>query len=241
MIAAVVLASLWAQAEQAPPEPAAAPPGAAPSTAAPAAPAPPPAVTPPAPEPKLANTLAVSGRLAWRVGSEADRIGPSLGFAIGGGYERRYLQVADVVDLGAAVEFSFARFATGVARTTLPPGTAQPFDDTRALNQTTFAVMQTAVLVLPAVHPFAAAGVGACISYFSTPEPALSPGSMSATQPLARATLGVEIPLSKVTAMTVAGDFTHTFTRPTYTAGDGQTYSFLGDTLTGGAGLRLRF
>jgi hypothetical protein len=248
MIAAAVLASLWAQAEPAPPEApesATVPSATAPATASPAtaqpAPAPSLPVTPPAPEPKLASTFAVSGRLAYRVGADARRVGPSFGFAIGGSFERRYLQIGDVLDLGVAVEFSFARFATAVTRSTVPSGGSQPYDDTRALNQTSFAVMQTAMLMLRSVRPYAAAGVGAAISYFSTPEQALAPGSASAVQPVARASVGVEIPLAKTTAVTAVADYTHAFTRPTYQANDGQSYSLFGDALTAGAGLRLRF
>ncbi len=249
MIAAVVLASLWAQAEPAPleaPESASvpsptAPPATAPPQAAQPAPVAPLPVTPPAPEPKLASTLAVSGRLAYRVGGDAGRVGPSFGFAIGGSFDRRYLQIGDVVNLGVAVDFSFARFATAVTRSTVPPGGPQPYDDTRALNQTSFAVMQTAMLMLGSVRPYAAAGVGVAISYFSTPEQALSPGSASALQPVARASVGVEIALAKTTAVTAVADYTHAFTRPRYQASDGQSYALFGDALTAGAGLRLRF
>jgi hypothetical protein len=247
MIAAAVLASLWAQAEPAPPEPA---PPLTPAQAEPAPvamPVPPPAQPPPvapvapAPEPKLAQALAVWGRVAYRLGPESDRVGPSFGFALGAGFEHRYLKTAEALELGVMVDFSFARFATSVARTMDPPGAGQPYDDTRALNQTSFALLQTLALALPSVRPFAAVGGGATISYFSTPELALMPGSMTAVQPIGCARVGVDLAMSKTTAVTVAADYTHAFTRPAYTSSDGQSRSFLGDTLTAGAGLRVRF
>jgi hypothetical protein len=244
MIAAVVLASLWAQAEPAPAESAPAS-QAEPAPASQAEPAPAPAAAPPAsptaPEPRLARALGVWGRGAYRLAPESDRIGPAFGFALGANFEYRYLRTAALLDLGVAVDFSFARFATSVARSMEPPGAAQPYDETRALNQTNFALMQTLALALPSVRPFAAVGAGVSISFFSTPEPGLAPGSMSAAQPIACARIGVDTPLSKTMSVTVAADFTHAFTRPTYTAADGQTYSFLGDVLAAGAGFRVRF
>src|SRR4051794_35402505 len=102
MLAAWLLASLLAQAEAAPPE------------------APPPPATQPDPngptDPDLpgANIVSVLASLAYRLdsgGSDAT-LGPSGGFSIGGEFERRYYRLAGIVELGAALDFNYQRFAT---------------------------------------------------------------------------------------------------------------------------------
>src|SRR5688572_25914616 len=104
MLAAVVLASLWAQAEQAPP-----PPAPVPDPAPVAAP-------PPAPP----YGLRVHGAFAYRMDRDATgtgaaaTLGPQAGFSLGGAFEWRFLTARGGGELGVAVDASFARFATSV-------------------------------------------------------------------------------------------------------------------------------
>ena len=153
MLAAALLASLWAQAEQAPVAPAAAPAPAAaapaspaaaaapaaaapvsPAPAAPAAPAAPPAV--PTPEhPYPANSVSVQVRYAYRVDSGGDGLVPTAGISLGGAFERRLLAFNSGIELGAAFDFFYDRFARDVIATT-PDGTMIA---SRTLSHTSFA------------------------------------------------------------------------------------------------------
>ena len=233
MIAALVLAASWAQAEPAPPPPA--PPPAAP----------PPAALPPAalpPPPALANGLAVLGRFAYRLGSAGQSLGPAAGFSLGGSFEHRYLAIPDALELGAAVDFFYDRFATGVVGSSMvAPGVEQTFAGTRMLSETSFALLQTVAWRAGPLRPFVAAGVGASIAYFSSPELNLRPGSMDAVRPLVRVAAGIDIAVSATAAVVIRADTTHGFTRPTYTTNQLVTYSLLGDLFDVGAGMLVRF
>jgi hypothetical protein len=226
MLAAALIASLWAQAEQAP---------------APAAPPPAPAVAKPAP-PSPANGVSVQARFAYRVGDEGKSIGPAAGFSLGGMFERRYLASRGGIELGGAVDFFYDRFSTAVLGSAPDAtGQEQPFTGERTLSRTSFALLQTAGWRTAELRMFAAAGVGVTIGYFSSPEVALRPGSTTTAQPLARGVLGAEIAISPITAIILRADYTHAFTRPTFTTLTGTTYSVFGDVFGAGAGLLVRF
>ena len=252
MLAAAVLASLWAQAEPAPagmpsqeprataaPAPGAPAPGTPaprPATAAPAAAAPG-TPAPAAPEPVLDNAFGVYGCFAYRIGSEARSIGPAGGVSVGGDYERRYFATPEGFELGAGLDFFYDRFSADLTGSTmLDPGLAE-----RLVSQTSFAVLQTIALRIGRVRPFAKAGVGVTIAYFSSPEIPLRPGSFDAVQPLARAVAGVSVVARRGVAVALQGAYTHPFTRPVYTASDGTTYSFLGDLFDLGLGVVMSF
>lgn len=232
MLAVLVLASLLAQAE---PAPMAAPP--APSSA-PLEPPP----SPSPPPPPLHSALGVSIQLAHRVAEGGASLDPYWGFSIAGRYERRLLAAATGLELGAAVDFSFQRFATGVVGSTMiAPGMEMTFDGTRLVTATTFALLPTVALQLGPVRPFASGGVGIGIGYFSSPEVDLRPGTETAVQPLARGSVGVDVAISSTSAVTLRADYTHAFTRPDFVTDTGQTFSLFGDLFDVGLGLLLRF
>jgi hypothetical protein len=225
MLAAALLASLWAQAEQAP--------------APPPAPARPAAVTPPAAPP---NGISVQARLAYRVGNDVQAVGPAAGFSLGGMFERRTFASRRGIELGAAIDFFYDHFSTAVVGSAMDAsGQETSFAADRTLSRTSFALLQTAGWRTADFRIFAAAGVGVTIGYFSSPEVELRPGSKTAAQPLARGALGAEIALSALTAVVLRADYTHAFTRPTLTTDAGPAYSLFGDTLDAGAGLLVRF
>src|SRR5689334_1129796 len=164
MFAAALLASLLAQAEQAPVPPAPEP---TPGTAIPAAPAPaerlappspappPPSLPAPAPAPPPGvvaepapipppNSASVYVRYAYRVGNDGDGIVPASGLSLGGEYERRLRAFETGVELGAAIDFFYDRFTKDVIATGVGPmGDPEPAIGTRTLSQTTFALMET--------------------------------------------------------------------------------------------------
>jgi hypothetical protein len=238
MLAAALFASLWAQAEQAP-----APAPSPPPAAAPAAPTPTPTPTlaKSAPPPRP-NGVAVHARFAYRVGTEGKSLGPAAGFSLGGTFERRYRARERGLELGLAADFFYDRFATAVVGSA-PDATGQEtvFAGERTLSQTSFAVLQTVGWRATDMRTFAAIGPGVTIGYFSSPEGNLRPGSKTTAQPLARAVLGTEFALSPFTAVIIRVDYTHLFTRPTFTTDTAAIYSLFGDILDAGAGLLVRF
>jgi hypothetical protein len=232
MLAVAVLASLWAQAEPAPPEAPPAPPAVAPS----------PTPTPPAAAVARDSALAVYASFAHRLASEGQRLGPANGFSIGGGYERRYLTTPAGFELGAGLDFFYDRFATDVTGSSMvAPGQEQEFPAERVISQTGFALVQTAAWRAGRVRPFAKVGFGMTVAYFSSPEIALRPGSFDAVQPLARGALGLSVVVAHDVAICAQGGYTLLFTRPGYTTSDAVTYSFLGDLLDLGLGVVMQF
>ena len=235
MFAAALLATLWAQAEQAP-----APASAPEAPAAPAAPKPVAAKPGPAGPP---NGLAVQARFAYRVGDEGQSIGPAAGFSLGGTFERRVLASSGGFELGGAVDFFHHRSSTAVVGSEMDAtGQETTFAADRTLSQTSFALLQTLGWRATDLRVFAAAGVGVTIGFFSSPELELRPGSTSASQPIVRGVAGVEIAMSATTGIVLRVDYTHAFTRPTFTSTTtATTYSLFGDILDVGAGLLVRF
>jgi len=230
MLAAAFLATLWAQAEQAPPPPA--PPQPQPQQ---------PFVTEPAPA-APPNGLTVSARFAYRVGDEGQSVGPAAGFSLGGTYERRYFASRGGVELAGAVDFFYDRFSTGVVGSTMDAtGQETTFAANRMLSQTSFALLQTVGWRAAELRVFAAAGAGVTIGYFSSPEIDFRPGSKTAAQPIARGVAGVEMMLSGTTGVILRADYTHAFTRPTFTTSVATRYSLFGDILDVGAGMLVRF
>ncbi len=232
MLPALVLASWWAQAEPAPAEPTAAPPVIVPA---------------PAPEPVLDNRFAISAGYGRRLGDEAARVGPRNGFALSAGYERRLVPLPNGFEVAAGLDFGYDKFATRVPATATPaPGQTRSYSGDRTLSETSFAAAGSLGWRRRRLRLFAQVGAGVSIAYFSTPETALSPGSLTAAQPLGRAAAGLDVAITPEVAVTVRAAFTHPFTHPTLTTDDSSggppaTYSFLGDLFDAGLGVALGF
>jgi hypothetical protein len=234
MLAAWLLASLLAQAEPAPPE----------------APAPQP--DPNAlPDPALAgaNTVSVLASVAYRLGSDgADAtLGPAGGFSIGGEFERRYYKLSGIIELGAAVDFNYQRFATGVQGVGMTaPGVDVPFDGQRVLSKTGFALLQTVAVHAARLRPFVAIGPGVVISFFSSPELELRPGSKTVVQPTAQVTAGLGVDVGQNMAFVARLDVVHPLTNPVFEPVNPlqypqARYALFGDVIAAGFGLAVRF
>jgi hypothetical protein len=207
---------------------------------APTGPAPPPAsaaASPAAPPPELDDSFGVYGCFARRLGSEGKRVGPADGFSIAGDYERRYFVTPEGLELAGGLAFFYDRFATELS----DPALLDVGLSERIISQTSFALTQTAGWRLGRVRPFAKAGLGVSIAYFSSPEAMFRPGSFTAVQPLARAGAGISVVVYRDVAVSVQGMYTYPFTRPAYTTADGTTYSFLGALLDLGLGAVMQF
>ncbi len=215
MLAAAVLAWWWAQ----------------------ASPPPVPASPPPPPPPVLDNAVGVTGSYARRLGDEGRNVGPAGGFSIGGTYERRYRATPAGFELGAGLDFFYARFTTELD----DPALLDVGLSERIISQTSFALTQTVAWRLGRVRPFAKVGAGVSIAYFSSPEIMFRPGSFDAVQPLGRAAAGLSVVVTHDIAVSLQGMLTHLFTRPIYTASDGATYSFFGDLVDLGLGVVMQF
>jgi hypothetical protein len=231
MLAAAVLASLWAQAEPAPSEPALPPAQSAPvvSTPAPSAPLVP------------DNTIGVYFGWGRRLGSGPDVVGPANGISVGGSYQRRYLTLGAGFELGAAFDFFYDKWQTGVTGSTMvAPGQEQTFASERIVSQTSFALLQTGAWRRGRGRAFLGVGPGFTIAYFSTPELMFRPGSFDAVQPMLRSAAGFDVILTHDTAIALRAGYTLVFTHPAFTPGT-TTYAFLGDFFDLGAGVVFQF
>jgi hypothetical protein len=186
--------------------------------------------------------VGVQLRFAYRFTGEGPTLRPTEGFSLGASLQRRYLRIAEVVDLGAGLDLFYDRFAEGVLGSAPDAsGAEQSFDGQRLLTETSFALLQTVSLNLGPVRPWLGLGGGLTIAYFSSPEQELRPGSTSAVQPLARAGIGADIPLRGRAAVGVRADYSYLFTQPTFTTQAGQTFRPFGNLFDVGIGLLYRF
>jgi len=258
MLAAALLVSLWAQAEQAPVPPAAAPapaaaapaPSTAPAAGAPAPVAATPAPPPPAPgssaappvvatpEPALPpNSVSVQVRYAYRVGSDGDSLAPSAGMSLGGEFERRLLGFESGFELGLAFDFFYDRFAKDVIGSAPGPTGQELTITTRALSQTSFALMETTAWRYADMRVFAAIGGGPTIGYFGSPDLG---ASRTAAKLLVRGALGIDFAVTAKVAAILRIDYNRIFDHETFTA-SGNTYPLFGDIFDAGIGLLVRF
>jgi hypothetical protein len=220
MLPALVLASWWAQAEPAPVEPTPPPPA-------------------PAPLPLPDNRLDITAGYGRRLGDAAATVGPRSGFGLSAGYTRRLVPLPHDFDVTAGLEFAYDKFATRVSTTVLAPsGEIQTMADDRVLSEASFAATGGLSWGWRRVRPFAQLGVGVSLAYFSSPEMALSPGHLTAAQPLVRGAGGLAIAITPEIAVTIRLAYTHLLTHPTVNS---TTPSFLGDLLDAGAGVALGF
>jgi hypothetical protein len=231
MLAAAVVATWFAQAEPAPPEP-------APKSAAAPLVVPAPAATP---LPVSDNALAVYAGWSRRLGSEAETVGPANGVSVGGQYHRRYLTLAGGLELGAALDFFYGKFAQDVTGSMMvAPGQEETFPSQRVISETSFALLQSVAWRHNRLRPFAEVGLGFTIAYFSTPELVFRPGSFNSVQPLGRGLAGFEVAVTHDIAISIRAAYSLTFTRPTYTPGT-ISYSFLGNFFDADLGASFQF
>lgn len=253
MLAAALLVSLWAQAEQAPVSPAAAPAPAAaapvspaaaaapataapvsPAAAAPASPAAPPAVATPEP-PYPANSVSVHVRYAYRVDSGGDSLVPAAGLSLGGEFERRLFGFNSGIELGAAFDFFYDRFAKDVIAMT----TDGPTIASRTLSHTSFALMETTAWRYADMRVFAAVGAGFAIGYLGSPDVVAT--ATTEFKPFARAALGMDFAVTGRTAAILRVDYNRSLDHDATYGEPGVMRPLFGDIFDAGIGLLVRF
>ncbi|HXU03445.1 MAG TPA: hypothetical protein VN903_20910 [Polyangia bacterium] len=252
MFAAAVLASLLAQAEQAPapapPAEASAP--ATTATPAPAAtPAPTPAAPPPAPSPVVAepapapaNSASVHVRYAYRIDSGGDSVVPASGLSLGGEFERRVHGFASGIEIGVAANFFYDRFSKDVIATSIDPvtGSTDMTIVTRTLSQTSFAAMETTAWRYADMRFFLGIGGGLTVGYFGSVEAMSS--SHTDLLPIARGVFGFDFAVAPRTAAILRVDYTHTFNRDSFSVdATGAQHPLFGDLFDAGIGFLVRF
>jgi hypothetical protein len=159
------------------------------------------------------HAVAVHGRFAYRPNDSGSGV-PSEGFSLGGTLERRYAEVGGVLGLGAGLDFFFDRFAGDQKNITSGTQVALYAHE---LTQTSFVALQTASLEHLPVRPWVAAGAGIAVG--------------AGARPVARGAAGIELGLTRSTAIAVRADLTHPLANP-------GTY---GDILDVGLGFLERF
>jgi hypothetical protein len=258
MLAAALLASLWAQAEQAPVPAAAAPApspaapaaagpaspasAAAPSTVAPASPAaapPAPPAAPPAvatPEnPYPANSVSIHLRYAYRVDSGGDSLVPAAGLSLGGEFERRLLAFNSGLEIGAAFDFFYDRFAKDVIADT----TNGPAIVSRTLSHTSFALMETTAWRYADLRVFAGIGGGVAVGYLGGADVVAT--ATTEFQPFARGVLGMDFAVTGRTAAILRVDYNRSLNQDETYGEPGVMRPLFGDIFNAGIGLLVRF
>jgi hypothetical protein len=192
------------------------------------------------PETPPRNIVALLGGVAYRLTSTA--LSPSIGFSIGGSYQRRYATLASAVELGWAVEFAFDRFATGVIGSAPDAnGVEQTYAATRTITSTSFAALQTLAVHQDRFRFWAGAGAGLSIGFLSSPELDLRPGSASAYQPLARGAAGADVEINSQASVGLRAGYSFMLTSSALHTDNGPSFAFMGDLLDIQAGLFYRF
>jgi hypothetical protein len=228
VLGALLIASLLAQAEPAP------------------APAWPPAMPAGAPTVReteatpTPNALGVSIQIARRLAEGGPSLDPYWGFSVSGRYERHLLATVGL-EVGAALDFSFQYFGAILAGPTTISDASRTTSESTRLTETTFAVLPTVARQWGKMRPFACAGVGVGVGFFSSQDFEATAQGVRAVQPIARGGVGLDVATSLGSAVTVRADYTHAFTRPQLVTDAGHTYALFGDLFNIGIGFLIRF
>jgi hypothetical protein len=257
-IISVLLATTLAQAEPAPAEtrPAGAAPPAIPAPpTGPAEPAPveppspsepagaPPPATPPPSEPSPSaappNTAALLAGFAYRPSASLE---PTVGFSLGGSFQRRYGTLASVLEVGWAFDFFFDRFSTAADATVVDAaGIARTVASTRTITDSSFAAMQTLGTHAGAWRLWLGAGGGLSIGFLSGPDGTTASATANAYQPFARAAAAAELAISDSSAVGLRAGYTFMLTTSGPASATGETSQLVGDLLDIQVGLFYRF
>jgi hypothetical protein len=151
------------------------------------------AATPP-PPPYLIGVAMGGGR---RLDPAASDVPPTYGLQFSTLLGRRYLLLADRLELGGAFHFAYQRYAQDVTIPAAPDTGGVPIEAARALTYYDLSLQQTFSLALGRFHPFAAVGAGLTMAHFATLERDLAPGEVRANRPVVRAALGLDVTVAQ--------------------------------------------
>jgi hypothetical protein len=227
---ALVLVTLFAQAEPAPP-PAVAPP----------APPPPPLVLPEEPPepPVWALGLTIGG--GYRLKPAAADAPPALGLAFSTFVGRRYAALGRHLELGGAAAFSFQRYARTVKFPRMvAPGMEVQVDGDRQLSTGEFVASQTLTAVFGRWRPWLAVGGGVSIGHFTSPETRYRPGESRRVLPVVQGGAGFHLEVAPQTDAGLQLDYAHLF-EPAYVTEGGERLHVFGDRLALRLEMQYRF
>jgi hypothetical protein len=148
----------------------------------------------PAPPPYLIGVAMGGGR---RLDPAASDVPPTYGLQFSTLLGRRYLLLADRLELGGAFHFAYQRYARDVTIPGAPDTGGVPIEAARTLTYYDLSLQQTVSLALGRFHPFAAVGAGLTMAHFATLERELAPGEVRANRPVVRAALGLDVTVAQ--------------------------------------------
>lgn len=182
-LASLAQASLaYGQAEELPAERPAAP-------VPPPTPAPPPATAVEVMAPSFA--IGIGGAYARRLGEGAQEVGPKNGYAVTANFEWIYTRIGGL-ELSFGGTFAFHRFREEVTVDVDVSGMAVQQEVARSLSFYQFTADQGFAVPLGWFRPFAVVSGGFALGYFSTLEPAYSPGELRTTRPMISGAIGID-------------------------------------------------
>ena len=215
-------------AEAAPPETPSSPKANVPGApAGPPAPGPAaPAAAPEPPRPPIATVSILAG-LSSRIGTDASRLGPSVGFSFGASLQRRYALLTPELELGLAADFLYYRFSSS--------------EPDRTITETTFGLLQTVGVRTGATFVWFGAGGGLAVGFFSTSATDFSPDTASARQLFARVVGGADIAINDQASIGFRAGYMSLLTAGAQTTGTTTPIALFVDLLDIQVGLFYRF
>jgi len=228
---ALVLVTLFAQAEPAPaPPPAVTPPP----------PPPPPVLMPeePAGPPVWALGVTIGG--AYRVGQAASDAPPALGLAFSTFAGGRYATL-EWLELGLQASFSYQRYTRTVTfKQMVRPGVEMDTTGDRQLSTGDFVAAQTFTGVVGRWRPWVSVGGGVSLDHFTSPEPRYAPGESRQTLPLVQAGAGFHLEVAPQTDAGLQLDYAHLF-EPAFVTAAGERLHVFGDRVAVRLEMQYRF
>ncbi|MBC8132454.1 MAG: hypothetical protein H7X95_05685 [Deltaproteobacteria bacterium] len=109
------------------------------------------------------------------------------------------------------------------------------------ISETSFVLVHTAAVRLGITRPYLSVGAGIGLGYFDSPALALRPGTATDTHLLGRASLGVDVAVTRTWGIAVRADYTAVRRASAFRTDDGRSLALFGDLFAVAVGIAYRF
>ena len=172
-----------------------------------------------------ASAVGFAVGLAYRLPLSGEDVPPALGPTLATFIGHRYALLSHTLALGMSASFTYSRHLSADTGISL-------FD---------FALLQTAVLEVGRVRPWAAFGGGVSLGHFTSPEPRYEPGESRAVVAVMQAGVGADVNVYGPTDVGLRLEYAHLFPQPSFQTHAGAKLGVFGPRFAARLGIQYRF
>jgi hypothetical protein len=197
------------------------------------------------------HRMSVMPRFAYRLGNAGRAVSPAPGFGVGGTIEISYLRrgasagphdrSGAIFEAALGLDFAHDRFAISEQGSVTVDGMVETFGSTRVVSETSFVLVHTVAARVGRVRPYLTLGGGLGVGYFDSAASELRPGTARDAHVLGRASLGVDVTVTRSWNAAIRADYTAVRGASPLVTDAGRSLAIFGDLFDLGAGIAYRF